>query len=154
MSKIDNCTQIIFANSKLGKCRLTVVALGAVGSVALLAGCTGMGNQEPGYAYRQYDYNRPDPAYDGYDAGRYYRDDPRYQERQMNRNDRIYRGNDGRYYCRRNDGTTGLIVGAIAGGILGNVIAPGDSKTLGTILGAGGGAVLGRSIGRRDARCR
>ncbi len=24
----------------------------------------------------------------------------------------VYRGNDGRYYCKRNDGTTGLIVGA------------------------------------------
>jgi uncharacterized protein YcfJ len=154
MSNNDNCTQVVFANLKSGKHHLVGLALSAVGTVALLAGCTGMGNQGPGYGYRQYDYNRPDPAYGDYDAGRYYRDDPRYRERQMNRNDRVYRGKDGRYYCRRNDGTTGLIIGAIAGGVLGNVIASGDSKTLGTILGAGGGAVLGRSIGRRDARCR
>jgi outer membrane lipoprotein SlyB len=86
-----------------------------------------------------------DAAYGDYDAGRYYRDHPRYRERQINRNDRVYRGNDG---------TTGLLIGALAGGVLGNAIAPGDSKTLGTILGAGGGAVLGWSIGRRDARCR
>jgi Glycine zipper 2TM domain len=129
-------------------------ALGASVAVAMLAGCTDTGNQRPGYAYRQYDYNRPDPAYGGYDAGRYYRDDAQYRERGMNRNDRVYRGNDGRYYCRRNDGTTGLIIGAIAGGVLGNVIAPGDSKTLGTVLGAGGGAVIGRSIGRSNTRCR
>jgi hypothetical protein len=154
MSKNDNCTQVVFANTNSGKYRLGGLTLGAFGAFALLAGCTDMGDQRPGYGYRQYDYDRPDPAYGDYDAGRYYRDHPRYRERQMNRNDRVYRGNDGRYYCRRNDGTTGLIIGALAGGVLGNVIAPGDSKTLGTILGAGGGAVLGRSIGRRDARCR
>ncbi len=154
MSKMDNCTQVVFASPKSGKYRSVGLALGAVSAVALLAGCTGMADQGPGYGYRQYDYDRPDPAYGDYDAGRYYRDHPRYRERQMNRNERVYRGNDGRYYCRRNDGTTGLIIGALAGGVLGNIIVRGDSKTLGTILGAGGGAVLGRSIGRRDARCR
>jgi hypothetical protein len=131
-----------------------VTAFGAFMAVAFLAGCTDSGDQRPGYVYRQYDHNRPDPAYGGYDAGRYYRNDARYRERGMNRNDRVYRGNDGRYYCRRNDGTTGLIIGAIAGGVLGNVIAPGDSKTLGTVLGAGGGAMIGRSIGRNGTRCR
>ena len=40
------------------------------------------------------------------------------------------------------------------GGVLGNVIAPGDSKTLGTIIGAGGGALLGREIDRGDIVCR
>jgi Glycine zipper 2TM domain len=130
------------------------VTVGAISAAVLLTGCVDSGNQRPGYAYRQYDYDRPDPAYGGYDAGRYYRDDPQYRELGMDRNDRVYRGNDGRYYCRRNDGTTGLILGAIAGGVLGNVIAPGDSKTLGTVLGAAGGAVIGRSIGRNGARCR
>ena len=41
--------------------------------------------------------------------------------------------------------------------IAGNVIAPGDSKTLGTVLGAVGGAVAGRAIersGNDDVRCR
>ncbi len=67
-------------------------------------------------------------------------------------------GCDGKYYCRRSDGTTGLIVGGIAGGVLGNVIAPGDSKTLGTVIGAIGGAVAGNAIDRGskkdDVRCR
>ena len=154
MSQDNHCpvSVPIGTNRFAGKVR--VMTVGALGAVAMLAGCTDISDQRPGYAYRQYDHNRPDPAYGGYDAGRYYRDDARYRERGMNRNDRVYRGNDGRYYCRRNDGTTGLIIGAIAGGVLGNVIAPGDSKTLGTILGAGGGAVIGRSIGRKDARCR
>jgi Glycine zipper 2TM domain len=134
--------------------RVYTLSLGAIGAVVLLSGCAGSVDQGPGYAYRQYDHNRPDPAYGGYDAGRYYRDHPRYRERQMRHNDRVYRGNDGRYYCRRSDGTTGLILGAIAGGALGNIIAPGDSRTLGTLLGAGGGAVIGRSIGRNKTRCR
>ena len=85
---------------------------------------------------------------DGYwDAARYYRrDDRRYQARRLGRNDYIYRGSDNRYYCRRDDGTTGLIVGGIAGGVLGQIIAPRGAKTLGAILGAGGGALIGRAI--------
>ena len=74
--------------------------------------------------------------------------DDQYQPRRLAANDRIYRGQDNRYYCRRNDGTTGLIIGGLAGGLLGNTIAPGGSKTLGTILGGGAGALLGRSIDR------
>jgi hypothetical protein len=102
---------------------------------------------------RNYDWNRPDPRYGGYDASRYYRQG-NYQERRLGRNDRIYRGGDGRYYCRRSDGTTGLIVGALAGGLLGNALDGGRSSTLGTLLGAGGGALLGRSIDRGNVRCR
>ena len=103
----------------------------------------------------RFDYNRPDPRYGRiYDPSRYYRDGRYYKERRLTRADRIYRGNDGRYYCRRSDGTTGLIIGALAGGLLGNSIANGGSNTLGTLLGAGGGALLGRSIDRGDARCR
>lgn len=73
----------------------------------------------------------------------------------MNRDERVYRGQDGRYYCRRSDGTTGLIVGAVAGGALGNVIAPGGSELVGTIIGAIGGGVAGRAVDRgRKVRCR
>ena len=72
-------------------------------------------------------------------------------DRALGRDDRIYRGRDGRAYCRRNDGTTGLVVGALGGGVLGNVLGGG---TLGTLLGAGGGALVGRSIDRGKVRCR
>lgn len=104
--------------------------------------------------WRRYDYNRPDPRYGTYDAYRYYRSDPSYRERRLTRADRVYRGSDNRYYCRRSDGTTGLIVGAVAGGVLGSAIAGRGSSTLGALLGAGGGALLGKSIDRGNLRCR
>lgn len=89
----------------------------------------------------------------GYDPARYYRAGP---ERVLGPDDRVYAGNDGRYYCRRSDGTTGLIIGAAGGGILGNVIAGGHSKTVGTLLGAAGGALAGKAIDQNnsDVRCR
>lgn len=92
-----------------------------------------------------------------YDASRYYRDGSNYQERELASNDRVYRGTDGRYYCKRNDGTTGLIVGAVGGGVLGNVIDGGHSRGVGTILGALGGALAGRAVergGSNSIRCR
>jgi hypothetical protein len=134
--------------------RLIILALAATG---LLAGCAAYGgNETMNSQWRNYDYNRPDPSYGGYQADRYYRDDPsRYRERRMNNDEQLYRGNDGRYYCRRSDGTTGLVVGAVTGGVLGNVIAPGGSKTLGTVLGGIVGGVAGRQIDRgRTIRCR
>ena len=53
--------------------------------------------------------------------------------------------------CRETSGTTGLILGAVAGGILGNVIDGGGKRTAGTLLGAGGGALLGREIEKKRA---
>ncbi len=134
------------------------LVLGMLAATTGLAGCTEYdGRPSRGYSttYVEYDYNRPDPAYGGYYADRYYRDDRRrYQERRLTRDDRIYRGRDGRYYCRRSDGTTGLIVGGIAGGLLGNLIAPGGSEVLGTVLGAAAGAAIGSAADRNEVRCR
>ena len=80
-----------------------------------------------------------------------YRPGGHHTARRLGRNDEIYRGRDGRHYCRRSDGTTGVVIGAIGGGLLGNALG-GD--TLSTLLGAGSGAVLGRSIDRGKVRCR
>ena len=129
-------------------------AILAISCAAMVAGCSTYGRDGYYDDYGGYDYNRPDPRYGGYYADQYYRDDRRYQERRLSRNDRIYRGRDGRYYCRRDDGTTGLIVGGLAGGVLGNILAPGGSEVLGTILGAGAGAAIGTAVDRGEARCR
>ncbi|GLS99884.1 hypothetical protein GCM10007897_12670 [Sphingobium jiangsuense] len=99
-----------------------------------------------------YDYNRPDPRYRGYYANHYYRSG--YQPIRVTRQTRIYRGADDRYYCRRSDGTTGLIVGAALGGIIGNRLDRGQSSIMGTLLGAGAGALLGREIDRGGVSCR
>jgi Glycine zipper 2TM domain len=66
---------------------------------------------------------------------------------------REWRGRDGRTYCRRSNGTTGLIVGGVAGGLLGRGLDNGGAT--GTILGAAGGALAGRAIDRGGSRrCR
>lgn len=79
----------------------------------------------------------------------------RYQEpRRLSNSDRIWRGNDGRYHCRRSNGTTGLIIGGAVGALLGRSIDGGRDRTVGTILGGAGGALLGREIERGNLRCR
>ena len=70
----------------------------------------------------------------------------RYRERRLTRNDRIYRGQDGRTYCRRNDGTTGLVIGGVGGALLGRTIDTRGDRTLGTLGGAAAGALAGRAI--------
>lgn len=130
------------------------LTLGLVAAATLVSGCAADSSYglDPRYSsYSRYDYNRWDPAYDRYYADQYYVDDTRYRERRLSRNDRIYRGRDGRYYCRRNDGTTGLIVGGIAGGALGAAFTSG---TLGTLLGAAAGAAVGTAIDQDNVRCR
>ena len=64
---------------------------------------------------------------------------------------KTWRGKDGRTYCRRPNGTTGLIVGGAAGALVGNAVAGG---TLGTVVGAAGGALLGREVQRGSAKRR
>lgn len=103
--------------------------------------------------YGAYDHNRYEPGTRGYYADRYYRDGRYYADRRLTRNDRIYRGNDGRYYCRRDDGTTGLIVGGAIGALLGREIDRGGSRVVGTVVGGGAGALLGREIDRGNVRC-
>jgi len=101
--------------------------------------------------YRDYRRDRRDR--------RDWRDDRRdrreYQrERRLSHRDRVWRGDDGRYYCRRDNGTTGLVVGAIGGALLGRTVDRYGDRSVGTLLGAIGGGLLGREIDRGEARCR
>lgn len=126
------------------------------------------GYRQPGYSQPAYPqgndgYRRAPDTYgdeDGgegaYDPARDYRTGPNYRERVLSNDDRVYAGYDGRYYCRRSDGTTGLIVGGAAGGVLGNVIDGGRSRTVGTLLGAAAGALAGRAVeqNQQQVRCR
>ncbi|MCX7283625.1 MAG: glycine zipper 2TM domain-containing protein [Novosphingobium sp.] len=76
------------------------------------------------------------------------------QPRRISQDDQVWRGRDGRYYCKRSNGTTGLIVGAAGGALLGRTIDTRGDRALGTVLGAAGGALLGREIERSGGRCR
>lgn len=106
--------------------------------------------------WEQQAYYDDDRYVSDYDASRYYRDDPRYQERALGADDYVYRGSDGRYYCRRSDGTTGLVIGAGAGALIGRAIDGGRSRAGGTIVGGVLGALLGRTVEqqRSELRCR
>lgn len=70
---------------------------------------------------------------------------------------KTWRGSDGRVYCRKSNGTTGLIVGGAAGALAGREIAGHGSRTTGTVLGVAVGALLGRHVQRnviKSRRCR
>lgn len=109
--------------------------------------------RRPGRVVYNYDWNRPEPRYGrSYRPERYYRSG--YEPMRVNRSTRIYRGHDDRYYCRRSDGTTGLIVGAALGGLLGGQLDRGQSNIASILIGAGAGGLLGREIDRGNLNCR
>ncbi|WP_375250887.1 glycine zipper 2TM domain-containing protein [Sphingomonas sp.] len=94
-----------------------------------------------------YRWRDDDPNWNPADSYR----DGKYRERRLSRDDRVYRGKDGRTYCRRSDGTTGAVIGGVGGAVLGNVVGGG---LLGTLAGGAGGALLGRSVDRGKVKCR
>lgn len=104
------------------------------------------------HQYDRWDRGGRYNGYNGYYGRSTY--DRGYRDERIDRNTRVWRGNDGRTYCRRGDGTTGLLVGGAVGGLLGHSIAGRGDRTLGTILGLAGGALLGREIDRSNSRCR
>lgn len=82
--------------------------------------------------------------------------DRRYDRRYARNYDRRYARNyDRGYYNRRcGSGTTGAIVGGVAGALLGREIDRGGSRyryrdgTTGAIIGGAAGALVGREVGR------
>ncbi len=92
-----------------------------------------------------------------YDDGYYGDDDRGYRyDRREYRRDRDYRRGD-RYYRNNNrcdKGTGGTVIGAVAGGLLGNEVARRGNKTEGAIIGAAVGALAGRAIDKADSNCR
>lgn len=70
---------------------------------------------------------------------------------------REWRDDRGRLRCRRPDGTTGAVVGGVAGALLGRTIDTRGDRTVGTLGGAAAGALAGRAIergGSNNRRCR
>ena len=88
--------------------------------------------------------------------GGHSRDDRGYRESREYRRD--YRGYRNLDYRRCSSGTTGTLLGAVAGALLGGEIGRGSSyrgrSTTGTIIGAGAGALLGREVAGGGCRSR
>ncbi|KTF69334.1 glycine zipper 2TM domain-containing protein [Sphingomonas sp. HT-1] len=105
------------------------------------------------YGYRD-GYSRYDRDYRG--DYREYRDVRDYRQYRDYRGDGPrYAYRDRNYRQRCSDGTTGTILGAIAGGLLGGEIGRGSSyrrSGTGTIIGAGVGALAGRAVDGGDCR--
>ncbi|MCD2324774.1 glycine zipper 2TM domain-containing protein [Sphingomonas sp. IC-56] len=81
-----------------------------------------------------------------------------YKDDQRRSRYREWRGRDGRTYCKKSNGTTGLVVGGIGGALVGRTIDTRGDRTGGTVLGAVAGALAGREIDRANSnnrrRCR
>lgn len=99
------------------------------------------------YGYNNgYGYNSYPQSYSG-PYSRYYNQQGYYSGP-------TWRGNDGRYYCRRSDGGTGTLVGGAAGALIGSQVAGRGDRTIGAILGGAIGAVIGREVERgNNNRC-
>lgn len=70
-------------------------------------------------------------------------------------NGKVWRDSRGRLRCKRPNGTTGLIIGAAGGALIGRAIDSRGERATGTILGAAAGALVGREVARsRGYRCR
>lgn len=82
------------------------------------------------------------PSFASAHDSRYYRDHHRYE-----RYDTRYSRYDACRHDRKRGKTTGALLGAVAGGLLGNSVSHGN-RTPGTLLGAGVGAYAGSQIGK------
>jgi hypothetical protein len=103
------------------------------------------------YGYSQrYDNRYSGQRYDGRYYGQRY--DSRYYG-QRYAPQAYYNGRYYNHYGQRCSGSTGTILGAIAGGLLGSSVAGrGGDHAIGAIIGAGAGALAGRAIDRSDCR--
>jgi hypothetical protein len=111
--------------------------------------------------HRHYDrgYDRGYDERARYERARY--EQARYEDRRYDAryDDRRYDDRYDRGYqsCGKGKGTTGLIIGAAVGGVLGNkIVGRYGDKTAGAIAGAGVGALAGRALDKasKSDRCR
>ena len=143
---------------------IKIPALALIATATLATAVPAQAQYRDRGGYEQYDRYERNGRYDRRDDRRYVRrDDRRYDSRYdsrasygepVNRNTRVWRGNDGRAYCQKKDGTTGLIIGAAAGALIGRQVDGGRNRTLGTVLGAAAGALLGKEVAQGNSRCR
>jgi hypothetical protein len=132
--------------------KTTFLAIGAAATLLLPVAPAMAGSSVAKPAYSS---DASDGAF-GFQRGRarYDRNGRYIEPRQIRDGDRVWQDDQGRYRCRRENGTTGLIIGAAGGALAGRAIDSRGDRTVGTLLGAAAGAVLGREIQRSGGRCR
>lgn len=119
--------------------KVTLAAAAVAASVAVLPAAA---EAHPrGRANGYYNNSAHSQAYQNYDRRSY--DRRGYGERSYDQR---------RYSDRRCSGTTGTILGAAAGALLGREIDKYGSRTTGTVVGGAAGALLGRQVGKSTCR--
>lgn len=126
----------------------------SIGVLVLAATAVTGFSATPVMAHERYNdgYYSRENRQDRYDRREYRQD--RYDRREDRQSDRYYRNNSYRGDARCDKGTGGTIIGAVAGGLLGNEVARRGNKTEGSIIGAAVGALAGRAIDKSDSNCR
>jgi hypothetical protein len=123
--------------TRIVKSSVAAFAVAAMGMVSISPASAQHYYYDDNYG-RGYDRGYERSSDDGYYRGRGY-DDRRYRNARGER-------------CGK--GTGGLIIGAVAGGLLGRaVVGRRGDRTAGTIIGAGAGALAGRALERSGNRC-
>jgi len=117
------------------KLSLGLAALAMSASALAPAAASAQRYDERGYYGDRYEHVYNQAYRDGYNQP------PRYYDR-------------GEYRRRCDSGSTGTIVGAIAGGLLGSSVAGRGDHLLGALVGGGAGALAGRAIDRSGNRYR
>lgn len=125
---------------------LAVVAAASTSTVAMAQPWAWRGGYDRGWSD-----GYVDGADDGYGRG--------WVDGWQDRDDDLYHARDDRHYdeapaayvCKRSSGTAGLIIGGLAGGLLGREVA--RDRTAGAIVGGGVGALVGRALDRGQSGC-
>jgi hypothetical protein len=122
--------------------KITLASAAAAAALTALPGTAEARHHD--YYNQGYAYNN---GYNGYSNNGYY--GRGYNNGYYNRN-----YSNRHYYGRRCSGTTGTIVGGVAGALLGRSVTRDyrHSGTTGTILGGALGALAGRAIGKDSCR--
>lgn len=133
-------------NNSIGALVLAATAITGLSAAPAMA----RDRYDDGYRYSNYDRDEYREEYR--EDRRDYRQEARY-DRGDYRRDRDYQDNY-RSYSRCDKGTGGTIIGAVAGGLLGNQVARRGNRTEGSIIGAAVGALAGRAIAKSGSNCR
>lgn len=85
-------------------------------------------------------------------------DHDRYERQSRYYDGPVWQDRRGHYRCKRTNGTTGMLVGAASGALVGRAIDTRGERATGTIIGAAVGALLGREVEKglksKRYRCR